>query len=668
MNGHKISRRAFLRLCALAAGSAAATRCQAPLTPSVSHNVSVPSSTFYHESPQLARRVVAGDLPPVAERLPKNPLLIQPVERAGRYGGTWRRGMLGNRDHANLIRTLGYENLMRWDAQWTRVLPNVAQSVQVNAEATEYRFQLRAGMCWSDGAPFTADDILFWYQAVFSNSAFTDAIPPWLTSGGVPVVVEKVDDYTISFRFAAPNGLFLQNLAHPWGAEPTSYPRHYLAPFHADYNPNISHLVQAAGVANWVELFERQVGKISTTSTDHPTRWSNPELPTLNAWVLVNGYQPNAETVMAERNPYYWKIDIQGRQLPYIDRIVYQVAQDKERLVVQAISGKIDMQSRHIATDANRSLFEYNMRRGNYHFFKTLPSFANMMAISLNLTHPNPTLRQIFQNRDLRIGLSHAINRQAIIDRVYNGQGKPYQVAPAPSSSHYHAQLATQYLEYDVALANQYLDQAGYKARDAQGFRLRPDGAGRIQFSVDVSRDPSENKWPEAMAHVQEYWRTVGIDVHLQIEARERFYERVGANAHDAAVWYAPGGLDVILAPRYFFPASFGANYAIAWASWYQNPQNPLAEVPPPAARQQMQLYDQLIANSDPAKQGTLMQKILDIAADQFYVIGLSLPAQGYGIVKNNFYNVPAIMPHSWTYPNPAPTNPAQYFIEPSTW
>ena len=59
----------------------------------------------------------------------QNPLLIQPVERPGRYGGTWRRGMLGGRDHASLIRTRGYENLMRWDAQWTRVLPNVAQSV-----------------------------------------------------------------------------------------------------------------------------------------------------------------------------------------------------------------------------------------------------------------------------------------------------------------------------------------------------------------------------------------------------------------------------------------------------------------------------------------------------------------------------------------------------------
>ena len=103
----------------------------------------------------------------------------------------------------------------------------------------------------------------------------------------------------------------------------------------------------------------------------------------------------------------------------------------------------------------------------------------------------------------------------------------------------------------------------------------------------------------------------------------------------------------------------------MAWAYWYENPQHALAKEPPPVVRQQMTLYDQLVASSDPAKQGALMRQILDIAAEQFYTIGISLPAEGYGIVKNDFYNVPAIMPFSWTYPNPAPTNPAQYFIEP---
>ncbi len=622
-----------------------------------------PAASFYNEAPELAELVAAGELPPVDERLPTNPMIVEPVEQVGVYGGTWRRGMKENLDHANLVRTIGYENLMRWDEQWTRVIPNVAQSVDVNDDASEYTFHLREGMRWSDGEPYTVDDIMFWYEDVFSHEAFPNADLPWLFGDRDGLVVEKVDDYTVIFRFAQPNGLFLQTLSTPRAADPTGFPRHYLEQFHVDYNPDIDALVKEAGVADWVELFQLKFGDVTERSVDVPTRWANAELPSLRAWVLTDGYAPDLGQLVVKRNPYYWKVDIDGNQLPYIDRVVYSLAAETDELVAQAVKGEIDMQIRHIAIDDNRAIFEENMEAGNYHLFRTIPSDANNVAISLNWTHLDPVLREIFQNKDFRIGLSHAINRQEIIDKVYAGNGQPYQVAPAPSSPHYHEQLATQYVAYDVDLANEYLDKAGYSERDENGFRLGPDGEP-ISFTITVSDAPLP-AWALVMEEVQQYWQKVGLDVQFQVKERLSFEEYTEANEHDVAVWNSPGGLDVVLGTRNYVPGDFAAYFGVPWSIWKQDPTNSLAEEPPPDIQEPIDLYNQLKSTGDQNEQDALMAEILDIAAEQFYVIGIVLPGEGYGIVKNNFHNVPTVMPGAWTYPSPAPTNPEQYFIDP---
>jgi peptide/nickel transport system substrate-binding protein len=171
------------------------------------------SSGFFKESPILTAQVEAGDLPAVELRLPRNPVLVEPVERLGRYGGTWQMAMRGNADRALVYRTIGYEHLLRWDPAWTRVVPNVAQSFSVNDDATAFTFKLRQGMRWSDGHPFTADDIMFWYEDILKNPELTPKPPPWLIAGGKLVDVDKLDAFTVRFRFDAPNGLFPQALA-----------------------------------------------------------------------------------------------------------------------------------------------------------------------------------------------------------------------------------------------------------------------------------------------------------------------------------------------------------------------------------------------------------------------------------------------------------------------
>ena len=621
----------------------------------------IPTPSKYNEAPELAGLVLAGELPPAEERLPENPMVVEVVDRIGVYGGDWNTSMRAAQDNAWLVRTFGYEHLVRWNPEWTAIVPNVAESLEVNEDATEFTFHLRKGMKWSDGVPFTADDILFWYEAWITNDELLSSKPFWMMPGGELGVVEKVDDYTIKFKFAVSHGLFLQRLATPDGYEMLVMPKHYLGQFHADYNPEgVEAFVEEGGYANWQEMFQDRM--------QWGDRFLDPDRPCLYAWDVSTSILEGTTLLVAERNPYYWKVDPEGNQLPYLDRFVSVVAEDVEAMVLMGLNGAIDMQDRRIATADNKAVFVDNMEKGNYHFFETVLAEMNQAIIALNLTHPDPVKHEIFRNKDFRIGLSHAINRQEIIDVIFVEQGEPWQGAPLPSTAWYNEQLAKQYTEYDVGLANEYLDKA-LPDKDAEGFRLGPDGK-RFTFSIEVcDRYPAQ---VDVLELVRLQWQEVGIDMQVKFEERALLYERKDANEHDAVVWAGDGGgLDSMLELRWYMPWSGESNYATPWGYYYGGAAGGIEPYPPAGedeleqnALKQWELYDQLQATGDPAEQTELMKQIMEIAADQFYVIGICTLGPGYGMVRNDFHNVPESMPGSWLYPNPAPTNPEQYFKE----
>ncbi len=649
--------------------------CGAPAAPAPGGDVAAPvageaaapapaADLSQMEAPALADMVAAGTLPALEERLPATPMVLEPVESVGQYGGTWHMGLNGGADNALLVRTMAYQNLVRWTPDWTGIEANVAESYEANDDATEFTFHLREGMKWSDGEPFTADDILFWYNDILSNAEYEGVhnVPSWLTAGGEPVTVEKVDDATVKFVFAAPNGLFLQRLATPDGNVPTRWPAHYCQQFHPDYNAdNIDALMTEAEATDWVNLMELKCGSVNGTPYD--ALWQNGDLPTLFPWVLTTPYGAGTQ-VVAERNPYFWKVDSEGRQLPYIDKIIYEVGEDVEVLVLNALNGEIDMQDRHIASLPNKAVFADNMEAGEYHFFETIPSSMNNMAIALNLTHKDPMKREMYQNKDFRIALSYAINRQEIIDVVFVSQGEPYQLGPRPTSPFYNEQLAKQYTEYDPDQANQILDGL-YPEKNTDGIRLGPDG-NPITMIVDVTSN--NQSWVDSLGLIQNYWKAVGIDMQINAMDRSLLYTRKDSNEHDVVIWGGDGGLDVVLEPRWYFPYSGESLFAEAWQSWFNNPTGEGAmtppEEPPAAAKQQMDLYKQIQETGDAAQQEELMKQLLQISADEFYAIGIALGPNGYGIVKNDFMNVPSPIPGSWLYPNPAPTNPEQYWIQ----
>ncbi len=628
----------WIRFCAVALVGAAAV-----------------SAASAGEAPELAEMVAAGTLPPLEERLPESPYVYEPVERIGDYGGEWRRAILGGGDQHNILRTIGYHNLVRWNREWDEVIPHVADSFEISDDATTFTFHLRPGHKWSDGEPFTADDILFWYEDVLMNPELTPGIDPLWTVAGEPMKVVKVDDQTVRFEFSAPYATFIDRLAYGFGAPPTIYPRHYLQQFHKDYNPDgIDALIAESAVADdWVGLFNSKIAPTWTVGY-----WQNTEIPTLHPWKLTAPYSGTSR-VVAERNPWYFGVDPEGNQLPYIDRIVWNQVEDIEVLLLSALNGEIDYQLRHLGNPNNKSVISQNMESRDYRLFDVMNSAANQPTLYLNLTHMDPVKREIFQNRDFRVALSHAIDREELLDLVYLGQGHISQAAPRPESPFYVERMANQYLEFDPDLANQILDDAGFAERDADGWRLGPDGQP-ISFVILASAGDGRIETAEL---VTDYWKDVGINAQFRQVDRSLMTTSLIGNDYDAYVWDSPGGLsDAISDPRGYFPFNKTVIFiAPLWAEWFMDPTT--GEEPPAEIVRQMELYRTIDTLADPAERIARMKEVLEMSADYFYSIGIRQPPPGFGIAKNNFRNILDPLPMAGPLWRSAPES-VQYFIE----
>jgi ABC-type transport system substrate-binding protein len=614
----------------------------------------------YSEAPSLAKRVEAGTLPPVRERLPEEPLVVEPADRPGQYGGTWTYGMLSSGQFPVLYRNLGWEHLVRWGPDYLEIKPNLARAVDVGPDAKEYIFYLRKGLRWSDGAPFTAEDLTFYYNHIVKNEQLR-AISAVFTWGGEPLTIEEIDTHTVRIVLPESDGLFLRRLAGPYGSFLTRFPAHYLKQFHPSYNPNVDSLVAASDVSSWVELFTDKAPVVPFLRT-----WAmKPDLPTMNAWTLETAYGEGTR-VVARRNPYYWKVDPTGQQLPYLDRVVHRLFGNQETILLRTLNGDLPFQWNNVNSQVNKSVLYDARERGDYRFVALKRAQANQVSMSLNLTHPDSVKQALFNKKDFRIGLSHAINRQEIIDLVYMGQGTPRQVAPMPGSPLYNERMAQQYVEYDVEKAQRYLDAAGLSERDRRGFRRAPNGE-RLTLVLELV-DVGERRYPEVAELLRHYWREVGIDAHIRIHNRDYFFIRRLQNEADAYLWKAPGGRgsDVIMDPKLYLPFTRGSYPFVPWGLWMESDGVAQgARRPEGPAWRQVQLYNELRAAPTAEQQRALMRKILDISAEQFYTIGVGSRTGGYAVVKTNFHNVPNPMNYAWKLGTPAAYTPAQFFIAP---
>lgn len=607
--------------------------------------------SFAGEAPQLAAMVAAGDLPPLEERLPSNPYVLTPLESVGQYGGVWRSALKGTGDTGWIRRTVQYEPLMKYAYGWDGVEPNLAESVEVTGGGTVFTFQLREGHKWSDGTPFTAHDVVYTINMLQNP----DYIGPSKTDHSKDAVnAVAASDTELVITLDTPNSLFLETLASVNGYAITTMQKAFCSQWDPAMDSGAEARIAEEGYGSWSEALEWHCGRGSNFDLNRPA---------LTAWQYTTPYDGVAPVVVWERNPYYFKVDTAGNQLPYIDELRMGVVTDDETLVLKAVNGEIDFQNRHLATLQNKPLFFDNAEKNGYRLYETVAASMNTGIIMFNQTIKDPRLNKLFNDKQFRIAMSHAIDRQEIVDAVFVGQGEPFQAAPRPEAAFYNERLAKQYTEFDPDLADEILDAAGYDKRNDDGIRLDSNGDA-LSMRMDVTGFQKE--FIDIAELLQGYWAEVGIRLDVRTMERTAVEEAVLQNTHEVHIWSGDGGLgDAFFDPRYYMPHNAESAQSIAWAYWFYDPTNTEAAEPPAAEKKQQELYNSILTATSSEERTALMTQILEIAADEFRTLGVTLPPPGYGVVNAKMRNVPENQPYAWIYPNPGPADLSQlYYVD----
>jgi peptide/nickel transport system substrate-binding protein len=606
----------------------------------------------------LADMVAAGDIPPVDERLPAEPLVEEVVDQIGTYGGTLRRAFLGPSDHNNYTRVV-YDALVRFAPDGTEVIPHIAKGWESNDDFSEWTVFLREGMKWSDGEPFTADDIVWWYENILLNEDLNPTVPIWMQNAdGSTGVVEKVDDYAVKWVYANPNTAFLLDLANKDGADRAIsnlafVPAHYLEDFHPDFadEAELQAKVDEAEFDTWVELFAVQAFPHMSGAR-----------PTTAAW-MPTGTSVADQVFTISRNPYYFAVDTEGNQLPYIDEVSFTFFADKETLNLAAVAGEIDMQGRHINMSSFPVLKE-NEEAGNYHVV-TWPTFGGSDAsVILNQTWiaNDPELGALFQEKDFRVALSHAIDRNAIKESAFFGIGEARQGVPAPFHPYYPGhQYAFKYTELDLETANALLDGLGLTERDGEGFRTLSSGE-RLDIEIGVS--PVFANWPDIGQLIVEDWAEVGIRGHIEIRERTPHFAMRPNNELQSEIWNDDTtGFPFTGQPKQDVRSDPATTIGPLYRVWYETNGAEGLE-PPDDIKRMVEIIDEAkVSGRD--RQIELAQELFRLWADGVYeigTVGLTPAVQGVLVVNDNLMNVPEVAGNDWPLRTPGDTRPEQYF------
>lgn len=587
------------------------------------------------ESPLFADLVIEGKLPPVIERVGSEPVVLNGVDGIGRYGGTWLH-VVGSPSEVGVMGAYySGATLVRFSPLGYPIVPHIAKSWESSPDKREWTFYLRRGMKWSDGHPFTAEDILYRLNVELNPNLPGNITPDWMKIGGKRGEIVKIDDNTVKFVFPQPYGTFLERLAR---ATDFCAPRHYLEKYH----PKVGDIDLIETTLKARRLPSSRSLYILLKS------WANPEHPRLWPWIYRT-YKANPPHVFV-RNPYYWAVDLEGNQLPYVDQCLFEV-KNYNLIPISASSGAITFLIWNM--DLSYTLLMSQREANDYEVYHWFPATRSRYLIHPNLNllidPDNPVTQMkhdLLIDKRFRQALSYAINRQQVIDIVYNGVGEPAQLSPGRESYFHHEKLHKNFTEYAPEKADQLLDMIGLTKRDSEGYRTFKDGTRMIW---DYSLPVGEDEGPTEL--IIEDWGRVGIRAIRRSPSLPLFWTQQNARQLEISIWATESEFNPIVGPERFLGAT--GLQALGYSNWYfrggllGDPEaTQFGGIEPPIdhpLRRSMEIAESVFSATTHKEQRENFNKIFDIAAENVWSINITTPPPHPVVVKNNFKNVPRL-------------------------
>ncbi|MEA2728814.1 MAG: peptide/nickel transport system substrate-binding protein [Acetobacteraceae bacterium] len=624
--------------------------------------------TSFHEAPMLAERVKAGKLPPVDQRVPAEPMVWQPLDQIGTYGGTWRRAFTGPGDVENANRINASDKCFFWSADGSKIVPCIAKAYELSDDGKTYTMHLRKGMKWSDGAAFTADDFVFWFEDVYGNKEIVPTPIPDMQPKGKPGRIVKVDETTVRFEFDVPYFLFEEMMAGDTNigggqsvrqSQKFSYgaysPGHYLKQFLPKYSSveAVNARAKQEGFENWVQMLHFKKD------------WSlNPELPTLGPWKTV---QPiNNPVWLLERNPFYYAVDTAGNQLPYLDKVQLTLGENLEIINLRAMAGDYDEQERHIDLAKLPVLLD-NQAKGNYKVHLDLGFAGADFLLQINQSFKaDPEIRKWLTNADFRRALSLGIDRDQLNETFWLGVGTPGSVVPGESRPQNPGpEWRKKWSVLDIKQANQLLDKIGLTKKDAAGFRVRTDNGERLRIQIVAVQ--AFLPYPKLSEMVADQWQKIGIQADVRELERNLAMTRVRNNDTHIFIWNNGGTELLYLFPRHAIPvdpteAYMGPLYAQYYASGGAQGDKP----DDPNILRIWELFSEAASLKAEGRNHNA-QEIWKILVDQQYgigTVGQSPAGLGVRLVSNKLGNIAGQVCNAQHCRTPGNSHPETWYFK----
>ena len=582
------------------------------------------------------------NLPPVEKRLPEDPVVIEPLDSIGSYGGTAR--VIAE----DLSMFYSHEGLVTISPDHKTILPNLAESWTYSEDGRELTVRIRKGLKWSDGHPLSADDFLFTVNELQLNNDFMPVTLPDF----IGLKLQAPDPWTLVFTFPEPNPFFINYMAQ--SPDLFLLPKHYFRDFHPAYTDAdlIAERIEELGFNNW-----------STFMITSMQQRRFPDLvnqPTMRAYQAFN-LTPGLFTY--RRNPYYFKIDPSGQQLPYIDAIEAQDVRDNAIAVAKASTGQLDFAGFRLPTQDIPLLKLGEQNSGiKVNIWNRL--HGSDVVIQANMNYADEKKRSLFWDVRFRRALSLAINRDEMNEIIYFGRGTPRQVTVIPDSDYFEQRFATAFTQFDADAANALLDEIGLLDSDEDGLREFPDGS---ELTIALEYVDTETPKQVSMELVTSYWNAVGIDVRLRLIDRGLQYARAMAGEFEMTVWHADRTTDILfpINPDFWVPRKLAGSLAMwtEWSRWYQT-DGSLGEEPPSEVRQLQLWADELGSTMDPARRIQLGKQILAANAENVWSIGTIGLAPHPVVTSDRLKNVVESGLWGWDIRWTMPYHPATWYLD----